>query len=254
MNPMHQSYVTILEKCFNKKPIYIYVNPHEEGCTAWTCTVKIGGIIANGIDSTKKKAKQKAAQEALVLLANDKAKFLDYCSRLNELAQSNRLASPIFTDKREKDGTFTSECRYAGKKSIGKGPDRKIARNEAAKLACEMINPKPSPTIKQVLDKYNEIIKAREKEKPKIEESKIETTHPELNFRKFQVDVNETDFFEKLKSVGHNYDPIVLQTDPYILALHLGERATVLGVGKTKEEAEEDLIAEADLIFFSTDM
>uniref|UniRef100_A0A6P7HAJ6 Uncharacterized protein LOC114349509 n=1 Tax=Diabrotica virgifera virgifera TaxID=50390 RepID=A0A6P7HAJ6_DIAVI len=265
---MIRSPISILEEKFvRSKPVYIYGDPANQGY-GFTCTVKVGGITAHGNAFTKKEAKQRAAEEALILLGNNiktsttvntsiSFDATNYISFLNEHAQKNRLSSPIYID-RPRAGTYVIECYYAGLTGFGEGANKKIAKQLAAKSTYERIDsteinvlsdhlnnsfPQDGPSPEQILDLYKDI--------KKKDESKRQIIDSEISLPKFQVEVKEEDVIEKLRLAGHRYNPIVLQTNPFVLALHLGERATVLGCGNTRKEAEKDLLTEADIIFFS---
>ncbi|XP_072383575.1 interferon-inducible double-stranded RNA-dependent protein kinase activator A homolog [Diabrotica undecimpunctata] len=264
---MMKSPISLLEERFvRSKPVYIYEDPARQGY-GFTCTIKVGGITAHGSAFTKKEAKQKAAEEALILLGNytktttivnTPLDVTNYISILNEHAQKNRLSSPIYIEK-PVHGQYEIECCYAGLTGIGTGTNKKIAKQLAAKSTYERLDSANVNALSSRLN--NSLVLDDPSYKQKIlyvydgikkeEESKCQAIESEIIFPKFQVEVKEEDVLEKLKLAGHKYNPVVLHTNPFILALQIGDRATVLGRGDTRKEAEKDLLAEADLIFFS---
>ncbi|XP_044254548.1 uncharacterized protein LOC123005025 [Tribolium madens] len=149
-------------------PLPIYV---EEGSgTSFKCTVRAAGVTAIGYGTSKKTAKHESAKNALMKLKEDHKSseiiileqtslprvdnvFRNYVGDLNEYAAKFGAKYPNYDFITVSvNGDFFFKCSFLDKESMGKGMNKKDAKQDAARQMLELVK-KNEPVLLRVHEK-----------------------------------------------------------------------------------------------------
>ncbi|XP_063906592.1 uncharacterized protein LOC135125150 [Zophobas morio] len=253
-----------------KVPLPVYI---EEGFgTSFKCTVHAGGITAVGLSSSKKSAKHESAKKALekfamqtktpqILILQTSTppspvarSFTNHVGELNEFASKRGLQYPNYECVTgTATGEFYVKCSFLEKDILGKGMNKKDAKQDAAGKMLELINVtdpvilinNSSSVINQTVTKFE--VTEREKivgmykvlslndDGVYVEKTNTIKAIPEI----IMTDHDSVDVLKaKLIHHGINYSMKELQNNPCIMYVRIkGTDLYFVACGDSREEA-----------------
>ncbi|CAH0560853.1 unnamed protein product [Brassicogethes aeneus] len=262
------SYVNILQEYYASKqaslPRYESFEVGTIYAPSFMCKVSCGeNIYADAVASTKKEAKQRAAEKALHILemsepvikltqlqavgpnAND-----NYIGKLNEYASKQRQLQPVYSDGALWDGKFTTFCKFMDKTTKGYGSTKKVSKQHSAQLMYEQVVNIIDIPIKKVILNENEnteIIRAfkkltfHERENPKFtEDILIPELIPLTNSS--NENMTNSELQRELSKRGFKFDITCYQPNPKVYKLQGSNGLTLFSAQDTKEKATNDLL------------
>nr|XP_023013605.1 uncharacterized protein LOC111503507 isoform X1 [Leptinotarsa decemlineata] len=249
------------------------------------CTVRFENTIVSGYANAKKEAKQRSAQLALQKMGlvngyNNTVDFLkdisnkpmtstnrclpceNFIGQLNELASAKAKPYPSYEEGLVAiNGQFWVKCQFLEWKSLGYGNNKKSAKQNAAKGMLEILKDKTIPINSrenlllnsEKMENINKLCEAalRKYKELTIEEKQTpspQTILPKPNLRPKVFSLEELQ--SELRLEGHDNSIETFQRDPFVMMLKIkGTNCRIMGQGTTKEEACEDLLNSAVLMF-----
>lgn len=125
----------------NGKELPNYIERTNSGNFVVECHFE--GKVTSGSWISKKNAKKIAAGRMcfLVFGVEPTEDNVDYISKLNLHHQANNYLVPVYSLK-PSDDNFVVKCSYTGQTAIGRGPSKKVAKNDAAKQVWQLVTQK----------------------------------------------------------------------------------------------------------------